>query len=372
MRYEDTSGSVSNSATPEARDDADALPTGSNGPATGNVITGAGTLTGKAGEDAATNGHVVAIRGAGGTDTSDNGQSLHVDGRYGALVIDEHGNYKYVADGHAPEDFRDLFQYTLADAKGGRSVADLVISRGAELKVAENAQRIVPGPDGVVTLPAGVDLNDVHVLGRDLVVTLPDGSQIVIVDGAVFVPQLVLGGVEVPSTNLASLLVESELNTTAGTPQSSGGNFDVPVPPLDPGVPLGDLIPPTELVFTPPEFRDIGQFIDKHPDAGTVRVQLDDDAKAGGNPGGVGDDPDSVSTTGFLPGSGGDGALTWDLLSSGAPAGFSYVDGPNGSILVQQVQGGNTVTVLTITINPTTGRLHGHPECGDPASDRRQ
>jgi hypothetical protein len=355
MRYEDTSGSVSNSGTPEARDDADALPTGSNGPATGNVITGAGTLTGKAGEDVAANGHVVAIRGAGGTDTSDNGQSLHVDGRYGALVIDEHGNYKYVADGHAPEDFRDLFQYTLADAKGGRSVADLVISRGAELKVAENAQRIVPGPDGVVTLPAGVDLNDVHVLGRDLVVTLPDGSQIVIVDGAVFVPQLVLGGVEVPSTNLASLLVESELNTTAGTPQSSGGNFDVPVPPLDPGVPLGDLIPPTELVFTPPEFRDIGQFIDKHPDAGTAAVQLDDDAKAGGNPGGVGDDPDSVGTPGVLPGSGGDGALTWDLLSSGAPSGFSYVDGPNGSILVQQVQGGNTVTVLTITINGDTG-----------------
>src|SRR4051794_22807427 len=165
MRYEDTSGSVGNSGTPEARDDSDALATGSNGPATGNVISGAGTLTGKAGADAAANGHVVAIRGAGGTDTSDSGQSLHVDGRYGALVIDEHGNYKYVADGRAPADFRDLFQYTLADSKGGRSVADLVISRGGETKVSENAQQIVPGPDGVVTLPAGVDLSDVHVVG---------------------------------------------------------------------------------------------------------------------------------------------------------------------------------------------------------------
>ncbi len=355
MRYEDTSNSVSNSATSEARDDADALATGSNGPATGNVITGAGTLTGLAGADGAPNGHVVEIHGAGGTDTAANGQSMHVDGRFGALVIDEHGSYKYVADGHAPEDFRDLFQYTLVDAKGGRSVADLMITRGAELKVADNAQRVVPGPDGVVTLPAGVDLNDVHVLGRDLIVTLPDGSQIVIVDGAVFVPQLVLGGVEVPSTNLASLLVQSELNTTAGPAQSSGGNFDVPVPPLDPGVPLGDLIPPTELVFTPPEIKEIGQFVDKHPDAGTVSVQLDDDAKAGGNPGGTGDDADSLNATGFLPGSGGDGALTWDLSNGGAPAGFSYIDGPNGSILVQQVQGGNTVTVLTITIDPDTG-----------------
>ena len=50
---------------------------------------------------------------------------------------------------------------------------------------------------------------------------------------------------------------------------------------------------------------------------------------------------DNVNASGFLPGSGGDGALTWDLSDGGAPAGFSYVDGPNGSILVQQVQGGN-------------------------------
>jgi len=100
MRYEDTSNSVSNSATPEARNDADALPTGSNGPATGNVITGAGTITGVAGADGAPNGHVVEIRGAGGTDTAEKGHSsMHVDGRFGALVIDEHGNYKYVADG---------------------------------------------------------------------------------------------------------------------------------------------------------------------------------------------------------------------------------------------------------------------------------
>ena len=130
MRYEDTSGSISSSSAPEAHDDADTLANGSNGPATGNVITGAGTITGKAGADTPQSGHVVTVRGAGGTDASDNGASLHVDGRFGTLVMDEHGNYKYVADGHAPANFRDLFQYTLADSKGGRSVADLMISRG--------------------------------------------------------------------------------------------------------------------------------------------------------------------------------------------------------------------------------------------------
>ena len=210
MRYDDASGSFSSSA-PEARDDADSLPAGSHGPATGNVITGSGTTTGKSGADTPLTGHVVALRGAGGSDASDHGQGLHVEGRYGTLTMDEHGNYRYVPSQGAPQNVRDLFQYTLADAKGGRSAADLVITLGGgELHVSDNARQIIPGPDGTIVLPAGVDLSDVHVLGRDLVVNLPDGSQIVVPNGAVFVPQLVLGGVEVPATNLAALLIDSE------------------------------------------------------------------------------------------------------------------------------------------------------------------
>ena len=72
------------------------------------------------------------------------------------------------------------------------------------------AVQVVPGPDGVVTLPPGVELSDIHVVGRNLVVDMPDGTQMIIVDGAVFVPQLVLGTVQVPSTNLAALLIDSE------------------------------------------------------------------------------------------------------------------------------------------------------------------
>ncbi|HEX4762389.1 MAG TPA: hypothetical protein VFU87_06315, partial [Sphingomicrobium sp.] len=66
MRYEDTSGTFSSAGTPEARDDADAIPAGRHGPATGNVISGTGTTTGKAGADSANGGHVVELRGAGG------------------------------------------------------------------------------------------------------------------------------------------------------------------------------------------------------------------------------------------------------------------------------------------------------------------
>ena len=348
MRYEDTSGSVSGSATPEARDDADILATGSNGPATGNVITGAGTTTGKAGADAPANGHVVAVRGASGTDSSDSGNSLHVDGRFGTLAIDEHGNYKYVADGHAPQNFRDLFQYTLADSKGGRSVADLVISRGGEIQVSQNAQKIVPNPDGTVTLPAGVDLNDVHVVGRDLIVTMPDGSQIVIVDGAVFVPQLVLGGVEVPSSNLAALLIDAEPKPAAGTPQSSGGNFDVPVPPLDPGVPLGDLIPPTELHFTPPEFQPVYPGVeDREP---TIVIQPD------GQPASVAAE-DAVDEKGLPTRNGGEPAGSGESADGNGSNNSDGSEATTGTIIIDSPDGISGITINGVAVTGNSGQV---------------
>ena len=135
----------------------------------------------------------------------------------------------------------------------------------APFVVQANAQRVMPGVDGVVTLPAGVELNDVHAVGRDLVVNLPDGTQMIIVDGAVFVPELVIGNVEVPATNLAALLIDAEPKPAAGLSQSSGGNFAVPVGPLDPGAPLGNLLPPTDFGYTPPEFKEIAPFINNKP-----------------------------------------------------------------------------------------------------------
>ncbi|WP_347717992.1 hypothetical protein [Sphingomonas sp.] len=135
----------------------------------------------------------------------------------------------------------------------------------APFVVQANAQRVMPGIDGVVTLPAGVELSDVHAVGRDLVVNLPDGTQMIIVDGAVFVPELVIGNVEVPATNLAALLIDAEPKPAAGLSQSSGGNFAVPVGPLDPGAPLGNLLPPTDFGYTPPQFKEIAPFINNKP-----------------------------------------------------------------------------------------------------------
>src|SRR5690606_19281532 len=81
-------------------------------------------------------------------------------------------------------------------------------------------------------------------------------------------------------------------------------------------------------------------------------VQLDDDALAGGIPGGVGDDADSLNASGTLAHDfGADGAGTVQWLTTGAPAGFTYEAGPGGSLLVKQ--GGTTV--LTLTLNSATG-----------------
>ncbi|WP_265535872.1 VCBS domain-containing protein, partial [Sphingomicrobium astaxanthinifaciens] len=130
----------------------------------------------------------------------------------------------------------------------------------------ENAVRVAPGPGGSVILPAGVELDDVTVVGRDLVVELPDGSVMIIAGGAVFVPKLIIGGIEVPPTTLAALLIGEEPQPAAGDTPSSGGNFGIPVPDLGPGIGLGDLLPPTALFYTPPEFREVGVIEDNLPE----------------------------------------------------------------------------------------------------------
>ncbi|QNN67501.1 hypothetical protein H9L13_00585 [Sphingomonas lutea] len=351
MDYQDTSSptatdTTGTGASPVARPDVDALAPGSFGPATGNTISGAGTITGTTGADSAGNGPaaVVSVQGAGGSASTSAG-SAQVPGQYGVLSIDAQGNFSYTRNGGTPDGVEDVFGYTLADRDGSTSASTLTIQIG---------QTQTAALDGVVNLPAGVELSDIRVQGRDLVVTLPDGSTMVIPGGAVFVPQLVIGDTQVPASNVAALLINSEPPApAAGSLQSSGGNFANPVPPLDPGVPLGDLIPPTELFFPQPDFEEIGQDIDEEPEAGVTSAEVDDDEQSGGNPGGVGDDPFGSTDSGFLPGSDGDGSLQWALLTAGAPTGFSYSAGPNGSILV--FQNGNPNAVLSITVNSATG-----------------
>ncbi|KXU30871.1 lysis protein [Sphingobium sp. 22B] len=122
---------------------------------------------------------------------------------------------------------------------------------------AEVVRTVEPNPDGTVVLPAGTDINGIEVSGRNLIVHLPDGTDLVILDGAVVMPRLVVGDVEIPSVNLAALLIGEEPQPAAGPPRSSGGNFTGPDGDVGDPHGLGDLLPPTELLFTQPEEREI-------------------------------------------------------------------------------------------------------------------
>ena len=135
------------------------------------------------------------------------------------------------------------------------------------------ATRIIPS-NGVVVLPADVSLDNIRVLGRDLVVNLPDGSQIVIVDGAITVPQIVIGEVELPAANVAALLIGQEPQPAAGAPSSGGGNFSEDPGTIGDPFGLGDLLPPTELAFSEPEVTQIFEEIpDEQP---TIDIEVDD------------------------------------------------------------------------------------------------
>jgi len=132
MRYEDAShtGAFTQGSEPDARNDADAIAAGANGPATGNVITGEGTQTGPSGSDYAPGAHITSIAGAGGEDSSFAGGKLGVSGEFGRLSIDAEGNYSYQPKANTPENSVDRFTYTLADAQGNADTATLSVEIG--------------------------------------------------------------------------------------------------------------------------------------------------------------------------------------------------------------------------------------------------
>ena len=189
----DASQAGSNSADtgPIARPDVDSLPAGSMGPASGNAITGAGTVTGQSGADTpgAGGASVVEVHGSGGATSGGNG-NFQASGQYGVLSMDAQGDFNYVRNPGTPDGVRDVFQYTLADAQGAHSATTLTIDIG----------QVLTANAGIVNLPAGVEMSDLHVVGRDLVIDMPDGTHRVIPNGAVFVPQLSIGDVAVPAS----------------------------------------------------------------------------------------------------------------------------------------------------------------------------
>jgi len=129
-------------------------------------------------------------------------------------------------------------------------------SSAAALLAAAGASRIVP-VDGVIQLPPGTRLDAIKLSGNDLVVTLPDGQMLIIVDGALHIPQIRIGPINIPAPTVAALIAGQEPEPAAGAPQSSGGNFaETPGNIGDPYA-LGDLLPPTDFGLPAREAREL-------------------------------------------------------------------------------------------------------------------
>ncbi|MCJ8237261.1 DUF5801 domain-containing protein (plasmid) [Rhizobium sp. SSM4.3] len=126
----------------------------------------------------------------------------------------------------------------------------------------ETAAAVIPGeisPDAenVVTLPAGIELDNLEfaVEGDNLVLVLADGTEIVVLGGAANIPTFVIGDVELPQVALFAALEGSNINVAAGpdgtfsaqgSPSSSRNFTDNPIDAGPEDLALADLLGDTD------------------------------------------------------------------------------------------------------------------------------
>ncbi len=77
---------------------------------------------------------------------------------------------------------------------------------------------VTPNAENVVTLPAGIELDNLEfeVDGENLILILADGTEIVVVGGAANIPTFLIGDVELPQVALFAALEDSNINVAAG------------------------------------------------------------------------------------------------------------------------------------------------------------
>jgi T1SS-143 domain-containing protein len=112
---------------------------------------------------------------------------------------------------------------------------------------------VTPDNENVVTLPAGIELDNLEfqVDGENLVLVLADGTEITVIGGAANIPTFVVGDVELPQVALFAALEESNINVAAGpdgtfsaqgAPISSRSFNDDPIGPGPEDLALADLL----------------------------------------------------------------------------------------------------------------------------------
>ncbi len=92
------------------------------------------------------------------------------------------------------------------------------MSEEGTVRAISAAITLEPNDDGVVVLPEYAELDDLHAVGRDLVLSPPGRPIMVIRDAAIFRPAVVIGGVTVPAENIAALFFIKEVRPRMMSP----------------------------------------------------------------------------------------------------------------------------------------------------------
>ncbi|PKQ07620.1 MAG: hypothetical protein CVT71_00980, partial [Alphaproteobacteria bacterium HGW-Alphaproteobacteria-10] len=286
---------------------------------------------------------------------------------YGTFTDTGNGTYSYTLNNANPlvqaldtgETLKETFNYTMQDADGDQSTATLTIT----INGANDTPHITTDPGNVgggndVVYESGLATGSNAAANTELAyghftVSDPDGLD--------DIQSVTINGTTIAMVNLGANNVihgaNGDLTITAynGTTGVADYTYELKTPTTD--------VAGTEtnvFTLTTSDGTSISapatitiEIVDDTPAAGTnAAVQLDDDALAGGNPGGMGDvSPDTANTSGILSHSyGADGAGSISYLTNGAPAGFTY-ELSGSSLLVKQ----GTTTVMTLTVDSATG-----------------
>jgi len=200
----------------------------------------------------------------------------------------------------------------------------------------EGAQVVNPGPGGTVTLPEGTTIVSLEADGRDLIIVLSDGEKILVPDGAVVVPEIVVDNTAVPPANIAALLIDNEVQPAAGPTQSSGGNFAADEGAIQSAYGLGNLLPYTELHFElQPRHELFPADVNKEP---SVVVETPD------NPAGAVDAVATVHEAG-LPARDGEPAGTGEAADGNLTNNSDPSETTNGTIVVNSPDGIQAVLI---------------------------
>lgn len=268
---------------------------------------------------------------------------------------------------------------------------DRLPQEAADTPVAMPSQ-VTPDENHVVALPAGASVDEIRVQGDDLVLVQADGTEIVVIGGAAYIPTFLIGDVEVPQQVLLAVLEQDGINVAAGPdgafsvvgagPGSSGGDFVDELPQQDAGGPnLLALLGNTELNQEGNNGNE--DLADDTPTiTDTASLLLIEDAVDGSF-----ENQTADGRFGFDPGNDGgrvtaisfSGAFNVDEEGGGADTGMSLFSGGipvvvsvNGLVITGTAgDGGPVVFTLTVT-NPATGAFTfqqtgplDHPDQGE-------